>query len=186
MRGWGIITSPLPSVLSRAAHTADGVAYVIRPICGDDAGKERDFICGLSAASRNSRLMYAVREPSADFIDRMVHVDYQHSMAFVAVFGAGDTQQIIGVARYAAAPGSAGCEFAIAVADEWQTRGVGTAIARRLLDYAREQGIHHLDARILASNARMLGLARWLGFVTDTNPDEYGMLDARLDLRPLT
>lgn len=152
----------------------------------EDARREHDFICGLSAASRYSRLMHAVREPSADFIDRMVHVDYQHSMAFVAVFGDGDAQYIIGVARYAAAPGSAGCEFAIAVADEWQTRGVGTAIASLLLEYAREQGIHHLDARIAATNTPMLGLAKWLGFVIDTNSDEYSMLDARLDLRPLT
>ena len=151
-----------------------------------DAGRERDFICGLSEASRYNRLMYAVREPSAEFIDRMVHLDYQHSMAFVAVFGAGDAEHIIGVARYAAAPGSAGCEFAIAVADEWQSRGVGAAIAGRLFDYARERGIHHLDARILATNSQMLGLAKWLGFVTDTIPDEYSMLDARLDLRPLT
>ena len=60
----------------------------------------------------------------------------------------------------AGSPGSSGPEFAIAVADQWQSRGVGAAIARRLLDHAREQGIHHLDARILATNSRMLGLAR--------------------------
>ena len=143
---------------------ADGVAYAIRPICVDDAGKARSY-CGLSAASRYSRLMYAVSEPSADFIDRMVHVDLHHSMAFVAVFGDGDTQQIIGVARYASAPGSAGCELR----SPSRTNGnrVASALRSRVACWTtREQGIHHLDARILPSNSRMLGLAKWLGFVT--------------------
>ena len=125
-----------------------------------------------------------MNEPSAEFVERMVHVDYQHTMAFVAVAGDGEAQRIIGVARYACAPGSAGCEFAIAVADLWQSRGVGAALSQRLLDHARRQGIHHLDARILATNHRMLGLAHELGFSTDTNPDEFDTLDARLDLSP--
>jgi RimJ/RimL family protein N-acetyltransferase len=158
------------------------VDYVIRPICVEDAGRERDFICGLSAASRYHRLMYAVREPSQEFIERMVQVDRVHAMAFVAVVGDGVAQRIIGVARYASAPGSAGSEFAIAVADPWQSRGVGTAIALRLIEHAREQGIHHLDARILATNSRMLGLAHGLGFIVDSNRDEFSVLDARLDL----
>jgi acetyltransferase len=123
-------------------------------------------------------------EPSEEFVERMVHVDHHHSMAFVAVAGDGPTQRIIGVARYARAAGSAGCEFAVAVADSWQSRGVGAAISRRLLDHARLQGIHHLDARILATNRTMLGLAHWLGFVIDTNPDEFNTLDARIDLSP--
>jgi acetyltransferase len=158
------------------------VDYVIRPICAEDAGRERDFICGLSAASRYDRLMYAVREPSKEFIERMVQVDRHHAMAFVAVAGDGIAQRIIGVARYASAPGSSGSEFAIAVADPWQSRGVGAALARQLIEHAREQGIHHLDARIFATNSRMLGLAQWLGFNIDSNPDEFSVLDARLDL----
>lgn len=128
--------------------------------------------------------MYAMGEPSTEFVERMVHVDHQHTMAFVAVAGDGHAQRIIGVARYARAPGSSGCEFAIAVADCWQSRGVGTAISQRLLDHARQQGIHHLDARILATNRQMLGLAQSLGFSVDTNPDEFNTLDARLDLSP--
>ena len=174
MRGCLIKTHALPSVLP--------VDYVIRPICVDDADREREFICGLSAASRYHRLMCAVREPSEAFVDQMVHVDHHHAMAYVAVVGDGHAQRIIGVARYAAASGSSGSEFAVAVADQWQSRGVGTAISRRLLDHAREQGIHYLDARILATNSRMLGLARWLGFITVTNPDEFSIVDARLDL----
>ena len=55
-------THALPSDLSRTAHSADKVPYRIHPICAEDADREREFICGLSEASRYSRLMYAVRD----------------------------------------------------------------------------------------------------------------------------
>ena len=74
VRGCIIKTHALPSELP--------VDYLIRPICADDADREREFICGLSAASRYSRLMYAVREPSDEFVERMVNVDHHSSMAY--------------------------------------------------------------------------------------------------------
>jgi RimJ/RimL family protein N-acetyltransferase len=129
--------------------------------------------------------MYAVREPSAAFIDQMVNVDYHHSIAFVAVVGEGMAESIIGVARYADSADGSGCEFAIAVADEWQSQGVGSAIAHRLFDYAREQGLLRMCASISVTNTRMLGLARWLGFTTHMTPGEASVLTAQLALTPL-
>lgn len=166
------------------ALTADGVPYVIRPIRVDDAARERAFICGLSAASRYSRLMYAVREPSAAFIDQLVNVNYRRTMAYVAVVGEGDQESIIGVARYADSPAGSGSEFAIAVADEWQSRGVGGAIAHRLFDYAREQGLLRMCASISATNSRMLSFAHWLGFTTGMTPGESSLISAQLALAP--
>ena len=167
-----------------AALTADGVPYVIRAIGVADAAREREFICGLSAASRYSRLMHAVREPSAAFIDQMVNVNYHRTMAVVAVVGEGDQESIIGVARYADSPGGSDSEFAIAVADEWQSRGVGSALAHRLFDYARQQGLLRMCASIAATNTRMLSLAHWLGFTTGMTPGESSLVSAQLTLAP--
>lgn len=163
-------------------RTADGVWYLIRPIGLDDAARERDFICGLSEASRYSRLLYAVREPSAAFIDQMVHIDFRHTMAFVAVVGEGEAESFIGVARYAGSADNSECEFAIVVADLWQSRGVGTAIAHRLLDHAQAQGVRTLHARISAANSRMITFAHRLGFTTRFTPGESSMVSAQLAL----
>lgn len=162
-------------------RTVDGARYLIRPISAADADRERGFICGLSEASRYSRLMHAVREPSAAFIDQMVRVDFRHSMAFVAVVEAA-AENFIGVARYAYNADGSGCEFAIVVADRWQSRGVGNRIAHRLIDYARAQGIPILRASISAANSRMVSFAHRLGFTTRFTPGESGLLSARLEL----
>ena len=77
--------TPYPDQWQRAAITRDGVPYRIRPIRTEDAQREGDFTRGSSEESRYSRLMYALREPSPAFINRLVHVDYRRTMAFIAV-----------------------------------------------------------------------------------------------------
>jgi acetyltransferase len=167
-----------------AERTADGEPYRIRGICDDDTERERAFLRGLSTASRYSRLMYSVREPSAAFINQLVTIDFRHTMAFVAVTGEGDAERIIGVARYADSGDGSGCEFAVAVTDDWQSRGVGTAMTRRLFAFARAQGLLRMTASILATNSRMIGFAHRLGFTTCVTPDDATLLQARLTLPP--
>jgi acetyltransferase len=170
-----------PIQWARVGTTRDQVTYAIRPIRVDDAARERAFIVGLSPESRYSRMMYTMNEPSADLVDRFVHVDYHRSMAFVAVVGQGDDERIIGVARYATTA-TEGVEFAVAVADAWQARGVAAALSHLLFDYARIEGIRTLHAKILATNQHMIQFARWLGMSIQSMPEDSMVLKASIDL----
>ena len=147
----------------RAAHTADGVAYRVRPISRDDANRERDFIANLSPESRYYRLMFSMREPPPNFVAQLVDIDMHRSMALVAVTGEPPDEQIIGVARYAADDNDLDCEVAIVVADEWQCRGIGTTLTELLFEYAAHEGFRSIYGHVLASNQRMLKHAEWLG-----------------------
>ena len=150
----------------RAARTSGGVAYHIRPIRPDDAGRERAFIDGLSPQSRYQRFMHNLREPGEAFVQSLVNVDYRRTMALVAVTGDGVAERIIGVARYAA-DNDETCEFAVAVADDWQCRGIGTTLVRLLFDHAARAGFSTIYGTILADNQRMIELAEWLGLTID-------------------
>jgi acetyltransferase len=147
----------------RTAVMHGGIEYRIRPICPDDAGRERDFILSLSPESRFQRLMYTLREPSPEFVARLVNVDQHRDMALVAALGAGKEERIIGVARYAADEDGRDCEFAVAVADEWQCRGIGTTLVKLLFEHAAHEGFRSIYGTVLASNRRMLELAEWMG-----------------------
>jgi acetyltransferase len=140
--------------------TRDGAEYQIRPIRTDDTERDCSFIEHLSDSSRYNRMMGLSRKPSAELLDHFVHVDYRREMALVAIIGAGVTETIIGVARYDGTPDA--CEFAIAVADEWQSRGIGATLARMLFAYAKTQGVHRIYGVIFANNVRMLKLAESL------------------------
>ena len=170
-----------PIQWERVATTRDNVTYRIRPICTEDAARERAFILGLSRESRHDRMMYTMREPSPALVDRFVRVDYHHNMAFVAVVGQGGDERIIGVARYAADSDN-GYEFAVVTADEWQARGVAATLSKLLFDYARIEGIRTLYANILVSNHRMIELARWLGMSIHFTPQDSMVVRASADL----
>lgn len=150
-----------------AAATSDGTKYRIRPISRADADREREFIRRMSPQSRYARFMHELREPSDEFVARLVDVDQRTSMALVALHGEGADERIIGVARYAADPGGSNCEFAVAVADDWQCRGIATTLIPALFAHAERQGFREIYGTILAGNQRMIELAEWLGMTVD-------------------
>jgi acetyltransferase len=167
-----------PSHWERSAATRDGVPYRIRPIRADDENRERRFIVGLSPESRYTRMMCVMKEPSPELLYRFVHVDYDRDMAFVALVGTASDEEIIGVARYAHGLSGPECEFAVAVADAWQARGVGTTLMRTLFEYAHARGICQLHGEILAGNRRMIELAHWLGMQTHPYPQDGSLVEA--------
>ena len=72
----------------------------------------------------------------------------------------------MGVARFVRPSADAGtAEVAVAVADPWQGRGVGTALLHRLTERAREEGVERFSAEVLADNRPMLELIHELGEV---------------------
>ncbi len=159
--------------------------YRIRAISTDDAGRERAFIGSLSEATLYNRLMYALREPSAQFIRNLVDVDYHESMALVASLPDAAGEPLIAVARYATdAPGSRRAEFAVAVADAWQGRGVGRRLLAELIAYARARGLATLYGSVLATNQPMIELAHSLGMQTNPADGNGQLVDAVLALAP--
>jgi len=174
--------APYPIQWQRVARMHDGIGYRIRPIRIEDADGDRAFIVGLSEASRYKRLMGSLREPSQALIDQFVHVDYYHNMAFVAVIDQPEAEHIIGVVRYSSRPDRPDAEFAVAVADAWQSRGIGLTLLRLLFEYAREKGLIRLHGLIFVSNQRMLDLARKLQLEICSLPDDDTVLQAARDL----
>jgi acetyltransferase len=158
-----------------------GIEYRIRPIRPDDAARERAFILSLSPESRFQRLMYTLREPSAEFVARLVTIDQHRDMALVAVLGEAEDEKIIGVARYAADDDGHDCEFAVAVADAWQCRGIGTTLTKLLFDYAQREGFRFIYGTVFANNQRMLELAEWLGLTVE--PSVEGRVTVRASRR---
>ena len=157
---------------------AGGIEYRIRPIRPDDVEREHAFILSLSPASRFQRLMYTLGEPSAEFVARLVQVDQHRDMALVAVVGEAAGESIIGVARYAADAGGQDCEFAVAVADRWQCRGIGTTLMKLLFEYATHEGFRSIYGTVLANNQRMLELMEWLGLTIEPPADGQNIVRA--------
>jgi acetyltransferase len=167
-----------PAQWERTASTRDGVPFRIRPIRVEDENLDREFIIQLSPESRYRRMMNAMLVPTAEMLYHFVHVDYDRDMAFAALVGNPPEEQIVGIARYAHDTTGSDCEFAVAVADAWQKRGVGTTLMQILLEYAHAHGIREVHGEILADNQRMIELARGLGMKLRYPPRSVGIVEA--------
>ena len=63
---------------------------------------------------------------------------------------------LIGMARYDVDPATRLAEIAFVVRDNWQGRGVGTLLMKRMSEIARARGLSGFSADVLARNKAML------------------------------
>ena len=163
---------PYPAHLTESLVLSDSTEIVIRPIRPEDAEMEQEFVRNLSEESRYYRFISTVRELSQRMLVRFTQIDYDREMALVAVTQQNDRDLQIGVARYVINSSGDTCEFAIAVADDWQKHGIGGRLMVSLMDAAREKGLRRIDGDVLTSNTRMLRFMQKLGFEVLPNEED--------------
>jgi hypothetical protein len=95
------------------------------------------------------------------------------------------TGAIVGVARFVRSPDvEAEAEPAIVVVDDWQGRGVGTALLKALTLRAREEGIERYSALVLAENEEILRLLSHVGEVRQDRAGAELEVEVLLDVGP--
>jgi acetyltransferase len=143
---------------------ADGSKVVVRAIRPGDASMLQAFVRRLSLRSRRFRFFVALKELPASQLARFVNVDSARDLALVALSERQDGTAIVAEARYALAQEGDNAEFAIAVADDFQRRGLGKLLVKRLLATAWRKGVRRLFGQIKIDNRAMLTVATRLGF----------------------
>lgn len=138
----------------------DGSTLSVRPIKPEDEKGLADFFSALSMESRILRFFAPVANADAS-AKKMVQVDYKSQYGLVAV--AGQDGQIVAHAMYVEIePRKA--ELALAVADSYQARGLGTILLGQLAEIASASGIDVFEAIVMPANHTMLSMLRESGF----------------------
>jgi GNAT superfamily N-acetyltransferase len=142
-----------------------------------DANLIRLFYWRLSSETIYRRFLSPIKPPANALVQRLVDVDHRDREALIAL----DERGVVGVARY----GTAGVshEVAIVVADEWQGRGLGRLLLRRLANIARARGIASIHATMLGDNRRAQSLVLGLSPRSKMHFED-GYLEADIPLRP--
>jgi acetyltransferase len=153
---------PYPAELEEEVTLREATRVKMRPIRPEDAALELAFFRGLSERSRYHRFMQHLPDLPPKMLARFTQLDYDRELALVALHP--ERCQFIAVGRYAPNADGRTAEFALTVADDWQGKGLGSALLERLCRAAREAGYQALYGYVLADNADMLQLAERLGF----------------------
>ncbi|WP_369056262.1 bifunctional acetate--CoA ligase family protein/GNAT family N-acetyltransferase [Kineococcus terrestris] len=142
----------------------DGGTAHVRPIRPSDADAVAAFHSRQSEESRYLRFFAPMPRLSERDLTRFTHVDHAERVALVATVG----DDIVGIARYDAAPPRPGrpraAEVAFNISDAHQGRGLGSVLLEHLAAAARERGVQRFTADVLPQNAKMIAVFREAGF----------------------
>ena len=162
----GTSISPAEGAPARAAspiRLADGAQVIVRELLPSDEGSIRAFYRGLSPSTLNKRFLTPYPSLPEPMLRDLAVAGRADRCVLVATHG----DAIVGEARFHRAGGSDGAEVAVVVADDWQGRGLGTELTRRLVGLARARGLTAFTGSIRADNRAAVGLLASLAPAAD-------------------
>lgn len=141
----------------------DRSEVIVRPVQPEDKALLLEgFEAHFGEHSRYQRFMSPKNGLSSAELAYFTDLDHSDHEAIGAIDPAGGGG--VGIARFVRErPGGERAEVAVAVADEWQGRGLGWVLLERLAARARELGVREFTASLLTTNRAMLGLFARLG-----------------------
>ncbi|KAF1053827.1 MAG: Protein lysine acetyltransferase Pat [Stenotrophomonas maltophilia] len=148
----------------------DGSHVLIRPLRADDRELERAFLERLSPMNRKLRFHGEVKV-SERLLDSLLDVDYQQTMAFIALVHEDGELREVGICRYAAVDATQ-CECALTTADDFKRRGLEAALMRHLIEVARRNDFKRMYSIDQAIDRDMRDVALQLGFRAVRDPDD--------------
>ena len=177
---------PYPRHLISSWTTADGTALGIRPLRPEDEPLLVQFHASLSDATVYARYFDHLeldKRTAHERLARICFLDYDRELALVASMTSPATggEQIVGIGRLSKAHARNEAEFAVLVTDAQQRRGIGTELLRRLIDFARAEGLARISGQMHADNEGMRRACERLGFEIKAGVGE-GVIRAELVL----
>lgn len=174
---------PYPAELSESLPWS-GRVLTLRPVRPEDEAQHRAFLEQLAPEDVRMRVFYSRRSIERSELARLVQIDYEREMAFVAVSSdAAGTEQTLGVVRATADPDNREAEFGIIVRSDLKGQGLGRLLMDKLIRYLRARGTQRVVGTVILENRRMRELAQRLGFVEGPAEDGDRTCPIALELR---
>lgn len=165
-----------PAELIDVVHLSNGQRVVIRPVLPQDEGLTTDFFGNLPAPARYDRFMTPMRNLPPELIKRFTNIDYADHLALVAEVFEDGREIVVAEARYVRGSDPSVAEFAVSVADGWQGQHLASRLLDKLICRASTAGVQRIVGETLATNDKMLHLARKAGFTIKRSPDVRGVM----------
>jgi acetyltransferase len=162
-------TRPYPSQYVLPWTMADGTQVTIRPIRAEDEPlmvKFHETLSDRTVYLRYFSSLSLARRTAHERLVRICFSDYEREMVLVAECRDPQTGElhILGVGRLNKLHADKAAELAVLVADQFQHRGLGTELVRRLIQIARDEKLSRIVAEMLRDNSAIQTTLRRLSF----------------------
>ncbi|MBW2491060.1 MAG: GNAT family N-acetyltransferase [Deltaproteobacteria bacterium] len=146
----------------------DGDLITIRPAKPVDERRIQEHFYTQDKDDIYSRFFQARTRFVRDDVESMFQIDYVKNLTILAVVGEFGFGKVVAVGEYLLDPAQNMAEIAFSVSKEWQGKGLGKILIKKLSEAARENGISGLMAYTLPRNQGMIRLFKSLPYKTKT------------------
>jgi GNAT superfamily N-acetyltransferase len=139
----------------------------IRPLRACDDGPIRELYSHLSPRTRYLRFFSPAPRLPDSVLKLLSHVDYRRRLAMLAELNIAERAEVAALGSFAAIDDDT-AEVGLVVRDEWQRRGIGKALAMRVLLAAEARGFDRFVAHVLGGNVAIREVLNHVGVVVST------------------
>ena len=165
------MTYRYPSELEEGVSLSTGERLHIRPLRRFEVLPIRELYGCLSAETRYLRFFSPMPMLPDSVLRVITGVDYRRHLALLAELDAPDGAQVVALGSFAAIDCNT-AEVALVVGDEWQRRGIGLAVAARVLLAAEARGFDEFVAHVLHGNVVIRTVLDRVGVVVSTKAQQ--------------
>jgi RimJ/RimL family protein N-acetyltransferase len=144
-----------PKMLNTTHVMPDGTQIKFRPVHPTDEPRMRRLFYNLSDNAVYNRFMSYMKRMTPKQLGDFVYLDHRTELAMVGTIPIPGDEEIIALCQYYLDPSTNRAEVAFTVGDQWQGKGLGTFMFRKMAQIAKRYGIKGLTADVLADNASM-------------------------------
>jgi acetyltransferase len=174
---------PYPKEWERRLVLKGDWRVFVRPVRPEDEPLYVDFFKKVTPEDLRLRFFAKVKDFSHAFIARLTQLDYSRAIAFAAIEeSSGD---LLGVVRLHADANHEEGEYAILLRSDLKGRGLGWALMKLMVEFAKADGLARVKGQVLRENTTMLAMCEALGFKVTTDPDDMDVKDVTLRLEEL-
>jgi acetyltransferase len=139
----------------------------IRPLRPDEDGPIRQLDAQLSRRTRYLRFLSPMPSLPDSLFRLLACVDYRRRVSLLAEYETGGVYEVVGLGSFGAID-SVSAEVALVVSDAWQQKGIGTALAVRVLQAAEARGFARFVVHVLSENTVMRRVLTRVGNVVSS------------------
>jgi len=176
---------PYPTQYVSTWTTKGNTQITIRPILPEDEPFLAKFHATLSDRTVFMRYLQPIMFTDRvlhERLARICHCDYDREIALVAEDkNANGEQRILGVGRLSKLHGADEARLRVLVGDPFQGMGIGSQLVQKVIEVAKGENLHLLDAVITPDNLVMQHLFQKLGFSLEKTSDGK-LLIAKIEL----
>jgi RimJ/RimL family protein N-acetyltransferase len=159
----------------------DGEVIIIRPSKPVDERRIQEHFYNLSREDIVSRFFRMKTSFVRKEVEGMSQIDYIKTLTIVAIVGEFGFGKVIGIGEYYLDEATNMAEVAFSVSRDWQEKGLGKILLRKIARGARDNGISGLFAYTSPRNQAMIRLFKSLPYKVKTVVDEDLLLSCKFD-----